>query len=70
MEKEEEEESPPKAYRGGGRIPRDGLARATNPNSGVSEPGTPVDVGWDTHGTPKKVPPHRPQKSRVSNPTP
>ena len=62
--------SPPKAYRGGGRIPKDGLARATNPNSGVSEPGTPVGVGWNTHGTPKDVPPDRPKKSRVSNPTP
>ncbi len=62
--------SPPKAYRGGGRIPKDGLARATNPNSGLSEPCTPVGVGWNTHGTPKDVPPDWPKKSRVSNPTP
>ena len=60
----------PQGYRGGGRIPKSGLARATNPNSGVSGPGTPVGVGWNTHGTPKDVPPDRPKKSRVSNPTP
>ena len=47
--------------RGGGRIPKGGLARATNPNSGVSEPGTPVGVGWNTHGPPKEVPPDRPK---------
>ena len=36
----------------------------------MSEPGTPVGVGWNTHGTPKDVPPDRPKKIEGVEPHP
>jgi hypothetical protein len=64
--------TPPKAQGVKGASPKAALPRATDPNNG-REPAPPlvtVGMGWNTHGTPKDVPPDRPKKTEGVEPHP